>query len=176
MAQTHLYEGLILLSQPALAADFGGTIQFLREVFERAEAEVIAMRKWDERRLSYAIKGQKRGTFILTYFRVRGSQIPNIERDFNLSEQVLRSLILRADHLGETELELASKDADLTLETNLQSETSEANPPATESTTAVAEAEAPQAVATVDDEGKASIEPSSNDDNGGDSDTTKPPA
>ena len=116
----NLYEGMFLLHQQAVSSDFAGCVDFLKQVFERAEAELIVLRRWDERRLAYAIKGQRRGTFMLTYFRARSTQIANIERDCNLSEQVLRNMILRADHLGETELELAGKDADLSLEMALR--------------------------------------------------------
>lgn len=116
----NLYEGMFLLHQEAVSSDFAGCVDFLKQVFERAEAELIVLRRWDERRLAYAIKGQRRGTYMLTYFRARGTQIANIERDCNLSEQVLRNMILRADHLGDTELELAKKDADLSLEMALR--------------------------------------------------------
>ena len=109
------YEGLFLLNQQHAAADFPATVEFLKDVFRRADAEIIALRKWDERKLAYEIRGQKRGVYMLAYFRAKGAQIANIERDCNLSEQILRTLIIRADHLGETEFELARKDAELTL-------------------------------------------------------------
>ena len=137
---TKLYEGMFLLNQQAVANDFGGAIDFLKQVFERAEAEVVAMRKWDERRLAYTIRGQKRGTYILIYFRARGTQIPNIERDCNLSEQVLRNMIVRAEHVGETELELAKKDSETTLEaTPRQDDRPLASPTAVETPAPAAE-------------------------------------
>lgn len=104
---TQLYEGLFLFNQATLGGSLGTAMETLREVLARAEAEVIALSKWDERRLAYEIKGQKRGLYLLAHFRARGSQVANIERDVTLSEQFLRCLILRADHLGEAELELA---------------------------------------------------------------------
>lgn len=115
-----LYEGLFLLNSEAAASDFGGCIEFIRNVFARAGADVKALRKWDERRLAYDIKGQRRGIFILAYFEVDGVQIANIERDCTLSEQILRVLIVRGDHIGEAEIELAQKDADLSLEAQLR--------------------------------------------------------
>ena len=122
-----LYEGMFLLSQQEAATDFGGCIDFVKDVFARAEAELIVLTKWDERRLAYTIRGQKRGTYLLAYFRARGAQIANIERDCNLSEQVLRNMILRAEHVGETELELAKKEAtDLDLEAKMRREAAEA--------------------------------------------------
>jgi small subunit ribosomal protein S6 len=82
---------------------------------------LIVLRKWDERRLAFEIGGQKRGIFLLAYFKAAGSSIPHIERDVNLSEKVLRVLMIKADHVGEVELELAARDADLSLEGKLRS-------------------------------------------------------
>jgi small subunit ribosomal protein S6 len=120
-ARVNLYEGLFLLNQQSASADFGGTVDFVRQVFQRAEAELLVLRKWDERKLAYEVKGQKRGVYLLAYFRARGTQIANIERDCNLSEQILRALILKADHIGELELEAAKQGAELSLEAKLRS-------------------------------------------------------
>jgi small subunit ribosomal protein S6 len=120
-ARVNLYEGLFLLNQQSASADFAGTVDFVRQVFQRAEAELIVLRKWDERTLAYEVKGQKRGVYLLAYFRARGTQIANIERDCNLSEQILRALILKADHMGELELEAAKQGAELSLEAKLRS-------------------------------------------------------
>jgi len=104
-----LYEGLFLLAQ---GTDLGPGMQHIKDILDRAEAEVISLRKWDDRKLAYAIKAQKRGTFVLTYFNVRGTQIANIERDCNLSEQILRVLMTKAEHIGETELEQEKKETE----------------------------------------------------------------
>ncbi len=122
-----LYEGMFLLNQQEVATNFGGCVEFLKGVFERAGAEVLVLTKWDERRLAYPIRGQKRGLYMLAYFRCAGGQIVNLERDCNLSDQVLRCMVVRADHLGETELELARKDAtDLDMEIKLRAESAAA--------------------------------------------------
>ncbi len=116
----NLYEGLFLLNQQAAASDFGACVEFTRQVFRRAEAEVLVLRKWDDRKLAYEVRGQKRGVYLLAYFKARSAQIANIVRDCNLSEQVLRCLITKADHIGDAEIEVARKDADLTLEAKLR--------------------------------------------------------
>ena len=102
-----LYEGLFLMNSAAIGSDLNKGLEFVREILDRASAEVEAISKWDDRRLAYEIKGQKRGLYLLAYFRVSGGQIPNIERDVTLSDQALRCLILRAEHIGEAELQLA---------------------------------------------------------------------
>ena len=132
-----LYEALILLNQRAVSDDFSGCVEHVREILGRADAELVVLRRWDERKLAYEIKGQKRGTFLLAYFRADARQIVNIERDCNLSELVLRVLIIQADHVGPTELELAGRDADLSLEPKLRRGPGEASPaPQTVQTTA----------------------------------------
>jgi small subunit ribosomal protein S6 len=117
----NLYEGMFLLNQQAVSTDFASAIEHIRDILNRAEAEILILSRWDERKLAYEIKNQKRGLFILAYFKARASQIANIDRDCNLSEQVLRSLIIRADYMGEAELELAKQNAELSLEARLRS-------------------------------------------------------
>lgn len=111
-----LYEGLFLFNIQEIEGDLNTATETLQEILDRAEAEVITLSKWDERKLAYEIKGQKRGLYLLTHFKARGSQIANIERDVNLSEKLLRCMIIKGDHIGETELEqfkeAASKTAD----------------------------------------------------------------
>lgn len=115
-ANVRLYEGMFLLQQEAAGSDFAGCVEFVRNVFERAGAEVLVLRKWDECRLAYDIRGQRRGVFLMAYFKVNGAQIANIDRDCELSEIVLRSMVIRADHVGETELNLAADGAELSLQ------------------------------------------------------------
>ncbi len=103
-----LYEGLFLISQSA-ASDLNAATEHLRQILTRGEAEIIVLRKWDERRLAYPIKGQKRGTYLIAYFHVPPQKLQGIERELNLSEQVLRAMMLRADHVGEVELEAAKR-------------------------------------------------------------------
>ena len=63
------------------------------------------IKKWDERKLAYEINGQKRGTYIIAYFTGPGAAVGAIERDVNLSEDVLRVLVTNADHLNQKEME-----------------------------------------------------------------------
>jgi small subunit ribosomal protein S6 len=119
--RVNLYEGMFLLNQQTVASDFAGCVQHVKDILARAEAEVLVLSKWDERRLAYEIQGQKRGTFFLSYFRARSTQIANIERDCNLSEMITRVLMIKADHIGETELNVIKGDSqDLLVEAALR--------------------------------------------------------
>ena len=63
------------------------------------------IKKWDERKLSYELGGQKRGTFVVVFFTAPGAAVTQIERDVNLSDEILRVIVLKADHLSKEEME-----------------------------------------------------------------------
>lgn len=140
--RVYRYEGMFLLSQ-AVAADLGGAIAHLNEIFQRAHAEVLAMRKWDERKLAYEIRGQKRGMYILAYFKAAGPDVAHLERDCNLSEKILRALITRVDHMTEEQMLATDGRKDLEVEAKLRAEKPAIPPVATPA--APAEAVAPAA-------------------------------
>lgn len=110
-ATANLYEGLFLFNIQAISGNLNTAIEHVTEILTRANAELIAVSKWDERKLAYEIDGQKRGLYILAHFKVRGVQIANIERDINLSESLMRGMILRAEHIGEIELQQVLEEA-----------------------------------------------------------------
>jgi small subunit ribosomal protein S6 len=140
MAQStqQLYEGMFLFNNAALSSDLKQAVEHVKEILDRAGAEIEAIHKWDDRRLAYPIRGQKRGLYILAYFRVAGVQIANIERDINLSEYLLRGMILKSEHMGDVELQQARDKAAQTLDAiglssdQDQGETQSAAPPASE--------------------------------------------
>lgn len=96
---------MFLVDSALAGADWNRVISLIEKIFERAGAEVISLKKWDERRLAYEINHKDRGTYILTYFRVDGSRIQSIERDVRLSEDLLRVLILNAEVMSSEDIE-----------------------------------------------------------------------
>ena len=106
--RTCFYEAMFLVSQQS-ATDLNAVVTHIREILDRGSVRMIALKKWDERRLAFEIAKQKRGVFFLAYFECDPVNVVAIERACNLSEIILRSMVLRADHL--TEEEMAASDA-----------------------------------------------------------------
>jgi small subunit ribosomal protein S6 len=102
--RTRQYEAMFLLGQNA-AADQTNAINLCRSIIERHQGQIMVIKRWDERKLAYELKGQKRGTYVIAYFKAPTSQIAAMERDVKLSEEVLRVLITDADHLNQQEME-----------------------------------------------------------------------
>ena len=100
-----LYEAMFLVDSDEASADWDGVNSAIKKILERAGAEIVSMRKWDERRLAYDIDGKSRGAYILCYFRAEGEKLRDIERDVQLSERIMRVLILCAEHLTQEDIE-----------------------------------------------------------------------
>lgn len=141
----YVYEAMFLLSQ-ATAADFRGAIDHINEILARGHAQVIAMRKWDERRLAYEVQGQKRGVYILAYFKAAGIDIAHIERDCNLSDKVMRVMILRCDHMTPEQIQATDDRQGLDAEAKMRAERP-AVQPAGVSADEAPQAEQPEAAA-----------------------------
>jgi small subunit ribosomal protein S6 len=66
-------------------------------MIQEAGGQMLVSRLWEERRLAYPIKGHRKGTYWLTYFRVKGTRLAEIKRKCRLSDSILRVLFLRID-------------------------------------------------------------------------------
>ncbi len=92
-----LYEAMFLVDSSWASANWEEVQSQIRNILERAGAEVASLKKWDERRLAYPIEKRVTGTYVLTFFRADGRKIAQIERDVQLAENIMRVLVLRAD-------------------------------------------------------------------------------
>ena len=97
------YEGMFLLGSSA-AAEVEGSINTVRGIIERHGGKILVLKKWDERKLTYEVKKQKRGLYVIAYFTAPSNAVSAIERDVNLSEDVLRVMVTDAEHLNQDEM------------------------------------------------------------------------
>lgn len=90
------YEGMFLIDN-SKASDWDRVVSHVHEILEKRGAQVISTEKWGERKLAYRIDGHRRGTYMLVYFDAPADAISDIRRDFQLSDTILRSLLLRVE-------------------------------------------------------------------------------
>ncbi len=93
----NVYEGMFSLDSNHYGRDPEGVAGQVAQMIERAGGSMLVSRLWEERRLAYPIKGQRRGTYWLTYFRLDSERLAEVQRQYQLSENVLRALVLRID-------------------------------------------------------------------------------
>jgi small subunit ribosomal protein S6 len=110
------YEGMFLLSSVESKRDMEAATSHVTDLLKKHQAEPGTNYLWDERKLAYEIHQQKRGTYYLVYFKCPPENVAALRRDCELSEIIIRQLILAWE--GEippmpTEEELARHRAEL---------------------------------------------------------------
>jgi len=104
------YECLFLLDPTKTAADMDGVKGQLHGTLEKYGAEILASRKWDDRKLAYPINGHKKGVYHLTYFKADSRKMSEIDHDFRLNENILRHLISVIDPKWDEEMQAVARD------------------------------------------------------------------
>ena len=134
LQDSRLYEAMFLVDTN-IASDPEATKGMIRTVMERASAELLLCSLWDERRLAYDVDKHKRAAYVLCYFRADGANISTMERDVQLSEHLLRVLVLRADHISDEELERIISESQPKEETQTPDQPSSESAPVEEAPT-----------------------------------------
>src|SRR3954451_12126555 len=98
------YEGMFLFGSGA-ASELAAAQNTVRSMIEKHGGEILVLKKWDERKLAYEMNKQKRGVYIIAYFKAPTTAITAIDREVRLSEEVLRMLVTDAGHLSLKEME-----------------------------------------------------------------------
>ncbi|GAB4152486.1 MAG: hypothetical protein Fur0037_21290 [Planctomycetota bacterium] len=96
---------MILLDNREVRAGWQNLKDDVVGIFAKHNAEVVSSKRWDERRLAYPIRGQMRGTYLLTYAKCDTQALAGIRRDLQFHEAVLRSLLKVCDEIPEAAYE-----------------------------------------------------------------------
>ncbi len=93
----NIYEGMFILDSGRYGRDPEGVSGQISKVVQEAGGEVLVSRLWEERRLAYPIRGQRKGTYWLAYFRLDPENVAGVRQRFRLSDSVLRMLMLKVN-------------------------------------------------------------------------------
>ena len=122
------------------------------DLVKKNGGEIDRVDEWGKRRLAYAINYKTEGYYVLMYIKAPAELPKELERNFQISDKILRSLIIRYE--GEVPAKREPLKPYAAREAAADAEAEEA-PVAAEPAPAVVE-EAPVAEAPVDDEAPAS--------------------
>ena len=90
----HLYEGMFLLDSNAYANDPEAVTAELMAILDRAGAVVVAHRPWQDGKLAYEIQGRRKGLHYIVCFRMITSGMDVLTRRCQLSDVVLRHMVI----------------------------------------------------------------------------------
>jgi small subunit ribosomal protein S6 len=93
----NVYEGLFIFDSTRFGRDQDGVPGQVTDLIEKLGGEVLVSRLWDERRLAFPIKGQRKGTYWLMYFRLESTKLPEVKLPCSINDNILRVLFLKVD-------------------------------------------------------------------------------
>jgi small subunit ribosomal protein S6 len=93
----NVYEAMFILDSTRFGRDPDGVSNQLADLIQKAGGEILVSRLWEERRLAYPIKGQRKGTYWLIYLSLDPLQLAALRRQFEISETILRFMFLKID-------------------------------------------------------------------------------
>lgn len=92
-----VYEGMFIVDAGRYSRDPAGLAQQINDLIAQFGGTILAARLWDERKLAYPIKGHKKGVYWLTYFKMPGGNLTALERQCEITEDIIRKLVLKVD-------------------------------------------------------------------------------
>ena len=99
MSAKKLYEGMFLFDSNLAGKDWPGLENHVSDLLAKNGAEVVYSERWPDRKLAYEMKGCRKGTYFLVYFKAPPPSIPAIRRDCEISERILRLLVVYDEEL-----------------------------------------------------------------------------
>jgi len=103
------YEGMFVVDTKEVRKETQDAEEKLQGLITKSGGEVAVVKRWDERKLAYEIKGRIQGLYMLIYFTGDADVVKKLTRECQLSPLVLRLLCLKVTEVPDLEaLEKAS--------------------------------------------------------------------
>lgn len=112
-----IYEILYIIPSKFSDTEIDGVIERTSKSLDDAGAQVQQTKNLGKLKLAYPIKKVTHGTYVLSYFEHDGTNLPKIDQNFRLSDDILRHTILkRPEGISSVNVSLASYQEPLTPE------------------------------------------------------------
>ncbi len=91
------YEAMLLVDPTIAAKEWARVGEEIDRIVKRNGATVLQVTRFGERKLAFPVRKSNRGTYVVAYFSAPEKALGKIKADFQLSEIVMRSLLLAHD-------------------------------------------------------------------------------
>jgi small subunit ribosomal protein S6 len=89
---------MVVILSPEIGDDIvGESLERLSQTVTSRGGEIVDVNHWGRRRLAYPIKRHLEGNYVVSQIKLDPGQVPDLESNLRISEEVIRHLIVRAD-------------------------------------------------------------------------------
>lgn len=89
------YETMFIIKPTLTPEEIQVQVENVKNILTKNGSEIVYVDEWGTRNLAYAIQKHKRGFYCIIYFKADPSAIPEIERLYNINENILRFIFVK---------------------------------------------------------------------------------
>jgi small subunit ribosomal protein S6 len=87
-----------VLYDPSLEVDLDKAEEQIKKIFTANKAKIVDSDNWGKRKLAYPIKKQDYAVYVFYTVEMPGENVAKIEATLNITDEVLRYLIVKPDY------------------------------------------------------------------------------
>ena len=91
------YEIMFILSTQLTEEEKKANVELVEATLTKAGATEVKTEIWGDRKLAYPIHKKENGYYVLTTFQIEGTQLVEIETKLNITETILKYMIVKND-------------------------------------------------------------------------------
>lgn len=99
--KSQLYEGLYIINARLSEGAREKAIERIQKGIVDRGGEILKIHDQGRKRLAYEIEGNREGHYVLLYFKAPTSLIDQVWKEYQLNEDLLRFMTLRAEEVME---------------------------------------------------------------------------
>ena len=89
---------MVVILSPEIGDDvIGESLDRLSQRITSLGGEVVDVNHWGRRRLAYPIRRHLEGNYVISQVKLDPDQIPDLESNLRISEEVIRHMIVKAN-------------------------------------------------------------------------------
>jgi small subunit ribosomal protein S6 len=91
----NVYENMIILNAAISDEEADAAVTKIKDLITGQGGEVLKVDVWGRRKLAYEIKKQKKGLYVLFFYKAPASTIKKLEEFFKVFDTVLKYIVFR---------------------------------------------------------------------------------
>jgi len=91
----NIYENMVIMNAGISDEEADAAMNKIKELIAGQGGEVLKVDVWGRRKLSYEIKKQKKGLYILLFYKAPAKAIKKLEEFFKVFDTVLKYMVIK---------------------------------------------------------------------------------
>jgi small subunit ribosomal protein S6 len=91
----NIYENMVILNAAISDEEADAAINKIKELITGQGGEVLKVEVWGRRKLSYEIKKQKKGLYVLFFYKMPPATVRKLEEFYKIFDAVLKYMVVK---------------------------------------------------------------------------------